>query len=159
MSDAKYPEPFSLYKARKDGKGVASQFKLNAHKKAVFLEMAQQTGEMDANRNAKFDWGNKICFKLGIADIGEILAVLHNMKDGVGPTKNGSHSGLYHQNDEGNAVLNLRRNKEMEGFYFGLSTKRGEAQRKMGHPISYGEGIALSVLLRQAIEIIYRWSS
>lgn len=157
MSEAKYAEPFSLYKARKDGIGVASQFKINANKRAVFLEAAQQTEAIDKHGNAKFDWKNKVCFKLGISDIGEILAVLHNMKQGVGQLKNGNYTGLYHQTSDGDAVLNFRRKNDKNGFYMSLSVRRGDQQKKIQHSISYGEGISLSVLLRQAIEIIYNW--
>ena len=97
---------YMLYKAKNDGDGAASQWTLSSDKDSVFLEMANQKKDKDDKGNARFDWENKIRFKLGESDIGEILAVLTGLQKGVGPpvkTDTGfdsktKHKGLYHSN-------------------------------------------------------------
>ncbi len=151
------PESFCIYKARKDNKGVASQFSFNAQKKAIFLEMADQMSTMDENNNATFDWKSKICFKLGVNDIGEILAVLHGIKNAVGAMSNGNYGGLYHKNKEGDAILTFTKDSEKRNFYIRLSIRRGDVNKKMQHSISHSEGMILAILLKKAVESIYEW--
>ena len=158
MSDEqKYGQEFRMYKPRKDGKGVASQLDLNTKSSAVFLEMAKQL-ETDQQDNAAFDWKNKICFKLGVVDIGEILTVLDDKQNGVGPLhpETGKHRGLYHQSKDGNAVLYFTRGKET-GFFMKLSIRRGDDKRELQHMITNGESKVLSTLLKCAIVAFYRW--
>lgn len=153
----KFSKGFVLYKARSDGNGAVSQWNLGSKKDCVFLEMAIQKGK-DDDGNARFDWDNKVRFKLGDADIGEILAVLVGIQDGVGPfdiTK-GKHKGLFHSNQSGNAVLYFGKDKHGR-FRIYLSVKRGDEKTVVQHTISKGEACVLSTLLRHAIEVMYRW--
>ena len=150
---------YTLYKARNDGSGAASTWSLSSKKDCIFLEMANQIGKNDKG-NAKFDWeNNKIRFKLGINDIGELLAVLAGIQDGVGPfdsTKK-KHKGLFHTNPSGNAVLYFGRN-DHGMFQIYLSVKKNDEQTVVQHSISKGEACVLNTLLRRAIEIIYQWN-
>lgn len=152
---------FVMYKARNEGNGSASQWNLSSDKDCVFLEMANQKGKNDKG-NAIFDWENKIRFKLGDSDIGEILAVLVGLQDGVGPVdtsdgKNkGKHKGLFHSNQHGNAILYFGK-VDNERFRIYLSVKRGEEKTVVQHSISKGEACVLNTLLRCAIEIMYKW--
>ncbi len=153
-----FPENLMFYKAKKDGKGAASQWSLSSERNSVFLEMTNQV-DFDDNKNAKFDWDNKIRFKLGVCDIGEIISVLVNMQQGVGPldvTKN-RHKGLYHSNEKGNAILYFGKDKKNEIFRIQLSVKRDGKQTVVKHAISKGEVCILNTLLCRAIEVMYRW--
>lgn len=155
--DKRFSKGFVLYKARVDGNGAASQWNLGSDKECVFLEMANQKGK-DDNGNARFDWDNKIRFKLGDVDIGEILAVLVGVQSAVGPfdQSSGKHKGLFHSNQNGNAILYF--GKDDNGrFRIYLSVKRGEVKTVVQHTLSKGEACFLSTLLRRAIEVIYRW--
>lgn len=152
-----FGKSFMLYKARNSGDGAASQFSLSSKKDCVFLEMANQVGR-DDNDNAKFDWSNKIVFKLDEADIGEILSTLVEMQQAIGPfdpVKN-KHKGLYHSNKHGNAILYLGKD-EHQIFRIRLSTKRGEVKKVVQHTFTKGEACILSTLLRRAIEVMYMW--
>lgn len=153
----KYPQSFMLYKAKNDGNGAASQFTLGSQKDCVFLEMANQKGK-DDNGNARFDWDNKIRFKLGESDIGEILTVLIGIKDGVGPfdSVKQRYKGLFHSNPNGNAVLYFGKDKGGT-IHIYLSVKKGEEKNRVQHAISLGEACVLGTLLRRAIEVMYRW--
>ena len=155
------PEKFSLsfvmYKATRDGNGAASQWDLAKEKQAVFLEMTNQIGKDDKG-NARFDWDNKISFKLGQTDIGEILSVLVGMQDGVGQLdrdKN-KHKGLFHSNQGGNSILYFAKD-ERGTLRMYLSVKKGENKTVAQHAISKGEMCILSTLLRRAIEVMYEW--
>jgi hypothetical protein len=152
-----FSKNFMLYKARNDGTGAASQWNLGSKKDCVFLEMAKQKGK-DDNKNARFDWENKICFKLGEADIGEILAVLVGLQKGAGPydTQQGKHKGLFHSNQSGNAILGFGKD-DAGRFKIYLSVKKNGEKTAVSHLISKGEACVLSTLLRRAIEVIYRW--
>lgn len=153
----KFSSHFITYKARNSGDGAASQWDLSADKGCVFLEMAHQQGK-DEKGNASFDWPNKICFKLGLPDIGEILAVLCGVQKGVGPldTERGKHKGLFHSNNTGNAILNF--GKDDKGtFHIRLSVKKDEGQTVVQHTLTKGEVCVLGILLRRAVEAICRW--
>jgi len=151
-----FSKNFVLYKARNDDSGAASQWSLGSKRDCVFLEMANQAGKNNKG-NAKFDWENKIIFKLGETDIGEILAVLMGLQQGVGPfdqAKN-KHKGLFHSNKDGNSILYF--GKDEHGKYrIYLSVKRGEKRTAIQHALSNGEACILGILLRRAVEIIYR---
>lgn len=152
-----FSKGFVLYKAKNDGNGAASQWNLASKKDCVFLEMADQRGK-DENGNARFDWDNKISFKLGESDIGELLAVLVGLKNGVGPfdTSKQKHKGLFHSNPNGNAILYFGKD-EHGRFRIYLSVKKGDTKNAVQHTISKGEACVLSTLLRRAIEVMYRW--
>lgn len=152
-----FSKSFMLYKARGDGNGAASQWNLSSDKMSVFLEMANQRGKDDKG-NARFDWDTKIRFKLGDADIGELLAVLVGLQNGVGPfdTDKNKHKGLFHSNQNGNAILSFWKD-DYGRFHIYLSVQRGEEKTVVQHTITKGEACVLSTLLRRAIEVMYRW--
>jgi len=153
-----YPEAYTIYRARTDGNGVASQWSIGSKRNCVFLEMSSQKGKNDKG-NAIFDWDNKISFKLGDSDIGEILAVLIGRQEGVGPFDigRGKHKGLFHSNQSGNAVLYFSRDKSGSHFNICLSVKKGNEPIRVQHTITNGEACLISTLLRRAIEIMYKW--
>jgi len=154
-----FSRAFMLYKAKSDGNGAASQWNLGSDKTCLFLEMTNQKGKDDQG-NARFDWENKIRFKLGETDIGEILAVLVGLQEGVGPfdTSKNKNRGLYHQNPNGNAILYFWKDGHNR-FHIYLSVKKENEKTVVvvKHAISRGEACVLSTLLRRAIEVIYRW--
>jgi hypothetical protein len=152
-----FAKSFILYKAKNDGSGVASQWSLASKKDCVFLEMANQIGK-NKDGDANFDWPNKIRFKLGESDLGELLAVLVGFQNGAGPfdpTKKG-HKGLFHKNPNGNAILYFGHD-DQDRLRIHLSVKKGDQKTAIGHVISKGEAMILSTLLRRAVEVMYRW--
>lgn len=146
-----------FYKAHNEGNGSASQWNLGSNKDSVFLEMANQKGK-DNKGNANFDWDNKIRFKLGVSDIGELLAVLVGLQAGVGQfdTSKKKHKGLYHSNSNGNSILYFGKD-DIGRFRIYLSAKRGDERTVVQHTITKGEACILSTLLRRAVEVIYMW--
>lgn len=152
-----FAKNFMLYKARNDGNGTASQWSLASKKDCVFLEMANQDGK-NKDGDANFDWDNKIRFKLGESDLGELLAVLVGFQKGVGPfdIAKKRHKGLFHSNQNGNAILHFGYDEENR-LRIHLSVKKDDQKTAIGHVISKGEAMLLSILFRRAIEVMYRW--
>lgn len=152
-----FSKSYVLYKSRNDGNGSVSRWNLASNKDSVFLEMTNQKGKDDKG-NASFDWENKVGFKLGPNDIGEILAVLAGLQEGVGPfdpTKK-KHKGLYHSNANGNSILYFAKDN-IGKFRIYLTVKRSEEHIIVQHVVTKGEACILSTLLRKAVEIIYLW--
>lgn len=77
------PAPIVFYKPLKDGTGRALRVQIRLRPTfrgnipraagAVFLELAAQKSERDANGNALFDWENTLTAKLGVPDLTGIL--------------------------------------------------------------------------------------
>lgn len=147
-----------MYRVKNDNTGVAAQFQFSSEKRCVFLEMARQTKEKDKNGFATFDWANKIIFKLGAVDLGEILSVLGNRKDGAGqPITGGGFKGLFHSNSDGNSILKFEKGKSF-GYYMDLSVKKNDANAiKMNLTIGDSECEIMRVVFEDAIRAIYCW--
>ncbi|HOB72949.1 MAG TPA: hypothetical protein PKG54_00350 [Phycisphaerae bacterium] len=154
----RFNKAFQIYKPRREGGGCASGWELNADKEAVFLDVAAQIGQMEGETNARFDWANKLTMKLGVTDIGELLAVLERRQKGIGPSKDGRHRGLFHKTAAGTTTLIFEESLQQPGWHLRIGVQKagGEVQN-LSHSISPGEGATLLVLLRLAIERIYRW--
>jgi len=151
-----FTKGFTIYKPKRDGCGSASQWNLGSEKDCVFLEMASQNNDDQAG---KFDWENKLIFKLGETDIGEILSVLAGGQVGVGPLDRdkGKHKGLFHSNPKGNAVMYLVKDKDLNCFKLCLSIKRDNKRTACMHNITRGEAYVLEVLLKQAVRVMAKW--
>ena len=154
----KYSKAYMLYKANNSGSGSASQWNLGSEKDCVFLEMTNQKGK-DEKGNASFDWNNKIRFKLGESDIGEIISVLSGIKNGVGPFDKDKqkHKGLFHSNPSGNAILYFGTDQEGVLRIY-LSVKRDGETKRVQHAITTGESCVLNTMLRRALEVMYAWN-
>lgn len=159
--EAKFLESYKMYKARPDGGGAASQFEFSKEKKCIFFEIAPQLPLKDNNGNPTFDWAKKLIFKMGVVDMGEILSVLQNVKNGAGPKDKDTekYRGLFHSNKEGNAILKFEKGM-YSGYYIGLSVKKGASDPfNFKHAISDGEAVVLNILLTDAIRTIYSWEN
>ena len=154
----RFNKTYSIYKPRRDGGGCASGWELNAEKEAVFLEVAAQVGTMQGEDNARFDWPNKLIMKLGVTDIGEILALLERRQKGIGPQKDGRHRGLFHKTAAGSTTLSFEESQQQPGWHLRIGVqKTGSDVQSHSHSITPGEGATLLVLMRLAIERIYAW--
>lgn len=160
---------YRVYRATKTNSGAASKFQVSnkviekGEKKfddlILFLVSSKQTGT-DQYGNASFAWEDKsqcITMKLGDADVGELLAVLSGAKLNAGTDK-----GLFHQNDNGNTVLQFGqyiKDERLMGYNLRLSRKNnGDKEAVMiQHGLSIGEGEVLRVLLQNFIKSRYGW--
>jgi len=158
-SQQKFNPVYKIYRAKTNGGGVASQFELDRSKKAVWFSMAPQLDKAATDKDAKFDWkNNKLSVKLGLVDIGELLAVLDRKQSGVGPQgSDGKHKGLFHRNKTGCATVSFAFN-DSGILYIGIGIKKkSDNVKRLYHSVSNGEAAILRVLLRQAVLILTEW--
>jgi len=146
-----------MFKPKKDNSGAASQWEFNPKKGAIFVEFANQEKTQDGQKS--FDWANKITMKLGVADIGEILATIAGKQDGIGQLdRDGKHKGLFHQTDKGNTILQLAKGGKANMFYLRISSQpKGQQVVAITHSMTVGESMILETLLKSAIPTIHRW--
>ncbi|MGN0852581.1 MAG: hypothetical protein ACI4Q3_04305 [Kiritimatiellia bacterium] len=95
----RYARPANAYyHASPRGTGAAIRFELHpAHGDAggcLFVELAAQksVGDPAAGTHSTFDWANRICVKLGKADLSQILQVFRGMQESIRDGK-----GLLHR--------------------------------------------------------------
>jgi hypothetical protein len=157
MSDNSQLQQIRIYRTNKENKGFATAWQLSFKKDAeydpylFFLVMAKQDG-LNENGNAKYDWKGAINVKLGVFELGEIIAVLDGRKTSVG--YNGS---LYHQTDQGNKIIKL--NATDKGYSLTVSSQDTN-KNNLGpfyQTLSDGEAVVLSTMLKKAIERIFGW--
>jgi hypothetical protein len=137
---AAHPPSLTYYHPNGKGTGTAVRFELRLNRPGetrydcFFLEMAAQKATAPAARpgrqTASFDWEKKVTVKLGFLDVCELLTVF----EGQQPQAGGARNGIYHETDETNTIIALRRETERAGFLLGVSrkTRGGEAVFK-GH--------------------------
>lgn len=158
---AKYPNKWCVYRANKSNTGFATQFESRVDDKdnlLCFLMTSQQNSELDADGNATFAWKDRtktIVMKLGEADLGELLALLYGYKNFLGQPKDTQGGGLFHQNDKGNTVLKMWRDKEKGVINMQISQKIGDQLLKANHSISLGEAALFRVILENTVSEYY----
>ena len=115
---------YNIYKPLgKADSGAALQFSYDWFKGAVFLEAARQKGErLKIGSKEQFDWDNKIVFKLGTTDVGQLLLLLNGRKTEIECLHSGQDrqhtSVLKLQKQQGqydNYKLTLQRTDKGEG--------------------------------------------
>lgn len=170
---------YRMYKARKTNDGAASQWQLSSKKSkrenegtdiALYLTMAKQTGT-DENDNAQFDWrtwnketnswnpSSSISFKLGLTDIGELLAVINGQKSEAGM----EGKGLYHSNDNGSSTLHFSpwvKDGKLMGYNLKVYSKAKDSKdgNSISHSVSVSESEILRELLRSSVLQMAKWS-
>lgn len=160
---------FRIYRPYKENQGAASKIQVvekirekGDRKYAevmIFWEAAPQLS-IDENSNATFDWasqenkeGKSITMKLGMVDLGEILAVLNGRKDFVGTKKD---QGLFHKTDEShNKGFQFYLDDQGRGYYFRMSEKGPSGLKQVRHGLSFSDGELLKVVLSEAVRLYY----
>lgn len=160
MKDKYYFPEKRFYKPYQ-GKGAATRVQIVAYTNArerqrlvIFVETAKEIPS--ENKNAAFAWKDplqKVIAQLDDNDISELLLVLEGFKNGAGSEKDGKFTGLFHKNDRGNTVVHLEANEK--GYVFGLSSQRDGATTKVGHTLTWAEGIVLREIFRAYLQMKY----
>ena len=122
-----WPDRAMICHANSGGTGSAIRFELHPARGKIagyiFVEMARQKtvasqqGEVPAF--ATFDWANKICCKMGLGDIAQMLMVFRGMQESIQDGK-----GLFHRSSKANAVIKFAHRIEPKpGYVFSVSCK------------------------------------
>jgi hypothetical protein len=115
---------YNIYKPlMKDSAGAALQFSYDSAKQSIYLEAARQRGpKLEIGSKEQFDWDNKIVFKLGVADVGQLILMFTNKKTEVKcihKPQDGKHTSVLEMRkqtgDYDNYQLKLSKTEKDEG--------------------------------------------
>jgi len=137
----------SFWRPNKSNNGAAAIFTLQQDG-STWLKMMPQNG--DGERS--FDNAASINVKIGLGDIGPMLAVINGQVDGIGTKAEGSKfwSGILHKFGESSTAVNFAKN-DKGGYYFGISRKVGAGEPvRMNISLSVGDGQNFRVFLERA---------
>jgi len=143
---------FEAPKPKKDGTGTTIQYDYSVDKKCVYMTMAKQNSETSIE-DARFDYTNKIVFKLSPTDLVEFMLVFTGKQDKI---KDGK--GLYHQYESGGekitSSIHCDKNDPKYGGFF---VKANKGNISCGVKITNEEAVILTILFRQAVVNMYGW--
>ncbi len=153
----KRPE-VSYWREKDDGKGVAVIVEYNQEKQYGFLTFMPQNPDKNADR--KFLRDLRIQAMLGKLDMAEMINVLRGRKEGLGKKNDkGFWSGLFHENEKGNAVIGLTFS-EQYGLQLSLSTKRTEGESaKYQITLNSAEATLLELFLENCIKNTFNFQT
>lgn len=141
-----YPNGYTIYKPTRRGSGGAVRLNLNAAKRAIFVEAANQSGER------QFDWDSKIIMKWGLSDIGAVLALLQGRT---------TQAKLFHQTESASSSCEilLQEDPERAPYTFRISRQEGNDKktRRVAIPLTHAEAALLETALRTATDRIMGW--
>jgi len=148
----------TYYHANAKGSGCAVSFELHpAHDKtpgSIFACFANQktTGNRSQGSFPTFDWKNKICVKLSLGDLSQMLQVFRGMCENVGEGK-----GMFHRSSNANAIIKLEHRLEpMPGYLFEAWRKSIDDNDGQRAHIFFSptEALGLSLAIEQSIGVI-----
>ena len=149
----------SYYHPNARGTGCAVQFELHpAHEStsgSIFASFARQksTGSYANGQRQfpSFDWTNRVCVKLDISDLSQILQVFRGMQESLADGK-----GLFPRSERGNTVIKLEHRIDPQPGYFLEVWKKpleGEAVNA-GLLFTPTEALGLSLAIEQSMDVI-----
>ena len=103
-----WPDRTTICHASASGKGSAIRFELHPARGRVaghiFIEVARQktvaSMQGEVPTFATFDWENKICCKMGLGDLAQMMMVFRGMQESIQDGK-----GLFHRSAKANTVI------------------------------------------------------
>ena len=122
-----WPDRTTICHASPGGRGSAIRFALHPARGRiaghVFVEVARQKSVASVQGKvttfATFDWENKICCKMGLGDLAQMLMVFRGMQESIQDGK-----GLFHRSAKANTVIKFSHQIEPRpGYMFSASCK------------------------------------
>lgn len=138
---------YNIYKPlKKEGAGAALQFSYDAKKQSVYLEAARQKGvKLETGSKEQFDWENKIVFKLGVTDIGQLSLLFTGKK---------TEAKCIHQPQDGKhtSVLEMKKQTgDYDNYQLRLSKTENGATMAVGIFVDHHELAILSHFFRESL--------
>lgn len=142
-----FPEPVKFHKR-------SSQLQVHLKKPYVkegdeisrgclFFEIANAVEGSD-----RMDWDNKINMKIGVSDIGKILAGL----------KSGQDIKIYHENAQGNSALNIASGQQPGTYSFSFSKKVGSDLKRSQIYLNAEDMNVIMILLQSGLPLMLGWA-
>ena len=122
-----WPDRATICHANARGTGSAIRFELHPARGRVaghiFVDVARQKSvasmQGEVPTFATFDWENKICCKMGLGDLAQMLMVFRGMQESIQDGK-----GLFHRSAKANTVIKFNHQIEPNpGYMFSVSCK------------------------------------
>ena len=113
---------------------------------AIFFEIARAKEGTD-----KMDWENKITMKIGVTDIGKILAGLK--------TINTQTIDIYHESQNGSTTLKIGAGQRPGTFSFAYGKKVGDKTESMMIYLNAEDMNIFMVLMNAGLPVILGWTS
>ncbi len=153
IDEKRHRKDIGIYKANTKGTGSVAQFKMANNNDCMFLECANQIGEMKSSK--PYDWTNKIIVKLGEADLCKMLAYFRLHQPGS-PLK------LYHQTPGGGnkgIELKWQEYNGRQSYYLTVThqKEKGGTPNRVNTPIGLDEVEYLRIGFEKALAIILNW--
>lgn len=147
MTEKVYPEPVKFHKRtsqlqvqlKKPGTDNNGQIVRGC----MFFEIANAIEGSD-----KMDWNNKINMKIGVSDIGKILAGLKSRKE----------IKIYHENSQGNSALNIAEGQQPGTFAFNFSKKVGDQVQRANIYLNVEDMNVFLILLETGLPAMLGWT-
>ena len=154
-----YRPRLSYYHPNGRGTGGAVQFELHpAHGStdgSIFAIFARQktvaSQEGGVRVFPRFDWTNRICVKLDMTDLLQMLQVFRGMQESIADGK-----GLFHRSEEACTVVKLEhRIDPVPGYVFEAWRNPFEGDPShAGVVFTAGEALGLSLAIEQSMDVI-----
>ena len=155
-----YRPRLSYYHPNGRGTGGAIQFELHpAHgctDGSIFATFARQktvgTCEGSVRTFPRFDWANRICVKLDMSDLLQMLQVFRGMQESIADGK-----GLFHRNTHSNTIVKLEHRIEPQPGYLLEAFRRpleGGESSHAGVVLTVSEALGLSLAIEQSMDVI-----
>lgn len=146
----------NFYHPNAKGTGCAVSFELHPARDktagCIFAVFAPQKTIGNRNETERtmptFDWKNKMCIKLEIPDLAQMLQVFRGEYESLADGK-----GLYHVSASGSTVIRLERRLEpIAGFAFDISRKTTDGESRRSAIFFTGsEALAFSLAVEQSL--------
>ena len=154
-----YRPRLSYYHPNGRGTGGAVQFELHpAHGStdgSIFATFARQktvgSREGGVCTFPRFDWTNRICVKLDMSDLLQMLQVFRGMQESIADGK-----GLFHRSEHSNTVVKLEHRIEPQpGYVFEAWRKPLDGEStSAGIVFTVAEALGLSLAIEQSMDVI-----
>ena len=150
----------SFYHPNGRGTGCAVQFELHpAHDQvegSIFTTFAKQktTGEYNSEVRTfpTFDWENRICVKLDLSDLIQMLQTFRGCQESIADGK-----GLFHRTTTANMIIKLEHRIEpCPGYVFEVTRREigAEDTQRAGIVLTVNEAFMLSLAIEQSIGVL-----
>jgi hypothetical protein len=148
----------SFWKPNREGNGAAAFLQFSPAREgreaSFWLTMMPESG---SDTGPKFDKSKSLSAKLGLTDVGEILAVCTGRSPGLGKKNDkGYWSGLFHKSGETNStVITLNQGSAGDNLFFGISTDREGNKNRLFVSITAGEREQIRVFLEHYLPDLF----
>lgn len=156
MVNKKFLDSFNVVKPNNNGSGSTAQFGYNSNNRCFFLTLANQKSDTKVE-NARFDYDNKIVYKLSDIELGDFLLLFRKVVKSINGDK-----GIFHTLESGvskSLKCSVNDPKYGTGFFLQGTEKNPSGDSSVGVRIDQNESMVIMVMMEEAIRLMYNWGN